>query len=403
MKAIGLNVSRRDFLKGIGSVGVGTAIVSSQTLISGCAQNVASPARGAQNPPAQSASFAQATTAQDDKAKKGPARAIDVHHHYFPPELREEIKRHGKALGAELAASEDGSFSYSFAGGRPRRPEPALAEVEKRLKIMDDGRILMAAAYTATSDVGYRLDGQRGEAWCNLFNDALQNLVKKHPKRFVAMASVPMQDPPRAASVLERAVRDLNLRGGLIASNVNGKYYESKEFDPFWKKAEELDVLLIMHPGDLPGADTMRQYNLGTVCGNPFDSTLSLGFMIYSGLFDRFPRLKICLLHGGGFFPYHMGRFDQRFTMTNEGRKIPAASRPSSYLRNLYFDNLVYRVETVDYLRRMVGTDHVMVGTDYPYELGDWKAAEKAEALDCSQAEKEAILFGNAKRLLKIA
>ena len=109
-------------------------------------------------------------------------------------------------------------------------------------------------------------------------NDALQNLVKKHPKRFVAMASVPMQDPPRAANVLERAVRDLNFRGGLIASNVNGKYYESKEFDPFWKKAQELDVLLIMHPGDLPGADTLRQYNLGTVCGNPFDSTLSLGF-----------------------------------------------------------------------------------------------------------------------------
>jgi aminocarboxymuconate-semialdehyde decarboxylase len=98
-----------------------------------------------------------------------------------------------------------------------------------------------------------------------------------------------------------------------------------------------------------------------------------------------------------------MGRFDQRYTMTAEGRKIPAASRPSSYLRNLYFDNLIYRVETVDYLRRTVGTDHVMVGTDYPYELGDWKAAEKVEALDCSQAEKEAILFGNAKRLLKIA
>jgi aminocarboxymuconate-semialdehyde decarboxylase len=399
MKAIGVNVSRRDFLKGMGE----TAIASSGVLISGCAQNFASSTTGGRNPSSEGASFAQATGAQDDKIRKGPARAIDVHHHYFPPELKEEIKRHGKALGVELAASEDGSFSYSFAGGRPRRPEPALAEVEKRLKVMDEGRILMAASYTATSDVGYRLDGQRGETWCNLFNDALQNLVKKHPKRFVAMASVPMQDPPRAANVLERAVRDLDFRGGLIASNVNGKYYESKEFDPFWKKAQELDVLLIMHPGDLPGADTMRQYNLGTVCGNPFDSTLSLGFMIYSGLFDRFPGLKLCLLHGGGFFPYHIGRFDQRFSMTAEGRKIPAASRPSSYLKNLYFDNLVYRLETLDYLRQMVGTDHVMVGTDYPYELGDWKAAEKAEALDCSQAEKDAILFGNAKRLLKIA
>jgi aminocarboxymuconate-semialdehyde decarboxylase len=402
MKAIGVNVSRRDFLKGIGSVGVGTAIVSSEIVISGCAQSF-STQTSAQNQPSQNASLAQAAAAQDDKAKKGPARAIDVHHHYFPPELTEEIKRHGKALGVEPAVSDDGSFSYSFAGGRPRRPEPALAEVEKRLKVMDEGRILMAAAYTATSDVGYRLDGQRGETWCNLFNDALQNLVKKHPKRFVAMASVPMQDPSRAARVLERAVRDLKFCGGLIASNVNGKYYESKEFDPFWKKAEELDVLLIMHPGDLPGADTMRLYNLRTVCGNPFDSTLSLGFMVYSGVFDRFPRLKLCLLHGGGFFPYHMDRFDQGFRIRGPDRNIPAASRPTDYLKNLYFDNLVYRVETVEYLRRMVGTDHVMVGTDYPYELGDWKAAEKAEALDCSQAEKDAILFGNAKRLLKIA
>jgi aminocarboxymuconate-semialdehyde decarboxylase len=351
----------------------------------------------------KSVSFAQTTAARDDKIGKGLARAIDVHHHYFPPELKEEIKLHGKALGVELAASDDDSFSYSFAGGRPRTPEPALAEVEERLKVMDEGRILMAAAYTVTSDLGYRLDGQRGETWCNLFNDALQNLVKQHPKRFVAMASVPMQDPARAAAVLERAVRDLDFRGGLIASNVNGKYYDSKDFDPFWTKAQELDVLLVMHPGDLAGDGTMRQYNLGTVCGNPFDSTLSLGFMIYSGLFDRFPQLKLCLLHGGGFFPYHMGRFDQRCSMTAEGRKIPAALRPSSYLKNLYFDNLVYRLETMDYLRRMVGTDRVMIGTDYPYELGDWKAAEKVEALDSSQAEKDAILFGNANRLLKIA
>ncbi|TMA12808.1 MAG: amidohydrolase [Deltaproteobacteria bacterium] len=406
MKAIRANISRRDFLRGLGGTAVGTAIISSEVLVAGCAQSLSKQSSSAQNTESgpQSASFAQTSPGQKDTIRKGPARAIDVHHHYFPPELAEEIKRHGKALGVEAVAAKEGgdaSFSFTFAGGPPRRPEPALAEVEKRLKVMEEGGILTAATYAATGDVGYGLDAERGENWCNLFNEGLQNLIKQHPKRFVGVALVPMQDPPRAAKVLERAIRDLKFSGAVIASNVNGKYYDSKEFDPFWKKAEELDVLIIMHPGDLPGAERMRSYGLRVVCGNPFDSTLSLGFMIYSGLFDRFPKLKLCLLHGGGFFPFHMGRFDQNFNI-GAGREIPAVSRPSKYLQHLYFDNLVYRVETVDYLRRMVGTARVMVETDYPYELGDWKAAEKAEALDCSQAEKDAILFANAKRLLKL-
>jgi len=401
MKANSVKFSRRRFLKGIGGTAVGTAVISSELLASGCAQGFSNQSNSGQAPVGP---VAQARPGQkNSSAAKGPAQAFDMHHHYVPSEIVEEIKRHGKAMGVELVASKgsgDGPVAISFAGSRPQNLEPVLMDVDKRFRIMDEGGVLTATAYSSTGIVGYRLTGPQGEAWCDLFNDGLKNLVTRHPKRFVGIASVPMQDPPRAAKVLERAIRDLKFSGALIASNVNGKYYESKEFDPFWQKAEALDVPIIMHPGDLPGADTMRSYGLRTVCGNPFDSTLSLGFMIYSGLFDRFPKLKLCLLHGGGFFPYHMGRFDQGFGIRSNN--VAAGSPPSSYLKNLYFDNLVYRVETVDYLRRTVGTDRVMVGTDYPYELGDWKAAAKVEALDCTQAEKNAILFGNAKRLFKI-
>jgi aminocarboxymuconate-semialdehyde decarboxylase len=157
-----------------------------------------------------------------------------------------------------------------------------------------------------------------------------------------------------------------------------------------------------MHPEDVAGSEKMGPYGLRLICGNPADSALSLGFMTYSGVFDRFPNLKLCVLHGGGFFPYHLGRFDQGWAVRSGARAAQAKKPPSGYLNNIYYDDMIYRVDTIDYLRKLAGADHIMVGTDYPFTLGDWKAVEKIEALDCSDSEKELMLEGNAKRLLKL-
>jgi aminocarboxymuconate-semialdehyde decarboxylase len=228
------------------------------------------------------------------------------------------------------------------------------------------------------------------------------NLVKRYPDRFIGVATVPLQDPPRAARTLEHAIRDLKMSGVTIASNVVGKYFDNEDFDPFWAKAQELDVLIIMHPEWVAGADKMNPYSLRSICGNPADTTLSVTYMMYTGIFDRFPNLKLALLHGGGYIPYHLGRLDQGMSGGSGSSRIPAKLPPSKYLKNLYFDNLVYRVETVEYLKRMVGADHVMVGTDYPFDLGDWNAAEKIQSMNCTENEREAMLDGNARRLLKM-
>jgi aminocarboxymuconate-semialdehyde decarboxylase len=188
----------------------------------------------------------------------------------------------------------------------------------------------------------------------------------------------------------------------MIGSNVNGRYYNTHDFDPFWKKVQELDVLVVMHPEDVAGSERMGPYGLRLICGNPADSALSLGFLTYSGVFDRFPNLKLCVFHGGGFFPYHLGRFDQGFAVRGGSRAAQAGAPPSAYLKNLYFDTLVYRTDTLEYLRQLAGTDRLMVGTDYPYELGDWTAVDKVLALKRPESEKQAILHGNARRLLKI-
>jgi len=221
---------------------------------------------------------------------------------------------------------------------------------------------------------------------------------------------VPIQEPSRAAKVLEHAVTQLGFRGAYIATNVNHKYYDNEDFDPFWAKAEELDVLVFMHPDNPAGIELMGSFGLRLVCGNPADTTLSLGLLIYSGVFDRFPNLKLCTCHGGGFFPYHVSRFDREFVTGRQATRradrpnMPKCIyAPSAYLKNLYFDTLVYDVETLDFLRSKVGADHLMLGTDFPYILGDWQGVDKVEALSCSETEKHAILHGNASKLLKLS
>ncbi len=140
------------------------------------------------------------------------------------------------------------------------------------------------------------------------------------------MAAVPIQEPARAAKVLEHAVIELGFRGAYIATNVNHRYYDSEDFDPFWAKAEELDVLVFMHPDNPAGTELMGSFGLRLVCGNPADTTLSLGLLIYSGVFDRFPNLKLCTCHGGGFFPYHVSRFDREFVTGQQATR--RAGRP---------------------------------------------------------------------------
>jgi len=337
------------------------------------------------------------------------AHAIDMHHHYVPELLVEEARRHGKSLGVEVLEGKDGSPGFIFSGVPGRELQDGVTDVDERFAVMEKSRIAMAALDPTTNSVGYNLSGDQAEAWCRLHNECTKELIKKYPDRFTAMAAVPMQEPTKAARVLEHAVLDLALSGAFIATNVNHRYYDSKDFDPFWAKAQELDVLILMHPDNVAGTELMGAYGLRLVCGNPVDTTLSLGFMLYSGVFDRFPNLKLCTCHGGGFLPYHIGRFDQEFaTGKQAGRPkdrpqaVGCSSTPSAYLKNLYFDTLVYDVETLDFLRKKVGAEHLLLGTDFPYKLGDWMCVDKVEALSCSEMEKSAILEGNARKLLKI-
>jgi len=211
MKRQTSTMTRRDFLQFAGK----TAAVSAGALLTGCAQ----------------------TAMQSSTKAGGGLRAIDIHHHYIPLELIDEVKRNGKALGVEYfppKTDKDNPLQIQFPKGNRLNPDPPMAEVNNRLDVMTKGNVGIATVEVHTACVGYELDGSRGETWSKLYNEGIMNLVKRHPDRFVGIATVPLQDPPRAAKVLEYAIHDLKMSGVTIASNVVGKYFDSKDFDPFW-------------------------------------------------------------------------------------------------------------------------------------------------------------------------
>src|SRR5574341_1900882 len=140
--------------------------------------------------------------------------AIDIHHHYVPPSLLQEAKRHGKALGVEATETKNGETAMSFSGGPKFTLNPDLSELERRFAIMEKGKIAIGALIAHTASLGYRLDGERGERWCRLYNEGMHELVRSHPNRLVDLASLPLQEPPRASAVLEDAVCKLDFRGG---------------------------------------------------------------------------------------------------------------------------------------------------------------------------------------------
>jgi predicted TIM-barrel fold metal-dependent hydrolase len=234
-------------------------------------------------------------------------------------------------------------------------------------------------------------------------NEKLAELCAKYPDRFVAFASVALQFPDLAAEQLEEGVRKYNLRGAAIGGHVNGDELSAPKFDPFWRKAEELGVLVFMHPQGIPEMDKRLAGNggLNNVIGNPLETTIFLSHLIFDGTLDRFPALKICAAHAGGYLPSYIGRSDYgcvRFPESCGGSKKKA----SEYVRQLYFDSMVFTSEGLRHLVAECGASQIMIGTDYPFPWSTTTVDHVLNTPGLSDADKSAILGENAAKLLKI-
>lgn len=277
-----------------------------------------------------------------------------------------------------------------------------LSDPERRIKDMDATGVDIQVLSPAPPSILYNLEPSTGLANSRLQNDSIAQTVKEYPDRFLGMATVPLQAVDMAIAELDRAVNKLGLRGVEVISNVNGRDYDSPEFLPFFEAVEALDIPIFIHPGRVAGADRMKNYYFSNLIGNPLDTTLAAAHIVFGGILDKYPNLKICLAHGGGYVPYQRGRWEHGFKVRPEG-KVNISKPPSHYVSLLYFDTITHFAPALEYLISSVGAEKVVMGTDYPYDMADPQPVQTVTSLQhVSEDDKQKILGGNAACLFKL-
>ncbi len=328
-------------------------------------------------------------------------RTIDVHAHMVAlggPETQEKYRYIMPHLSHDAAGREIITVS-----GKPSYLLPEyLYKPELRLQEMDRNRVDIQVLSMMAPLARYDLDPELGVGYSRIQNEAIAKVVKAHSDRFVGVATVPLQDPLEAANELERAMRELGMKGVEIATDVNGKNLDWPELWPFYARAEKLGAFLLVHPGVPPGAAQMKDYALFNLIGYPFVTTLAAASLIFGGVLEDFPRLKFCFAHGGGFLPYQRGRMEHGYRVKPEcRRKIPRP--PSEYFRLLYFDTVTHDLPALEYLVRTAGIDKVLMGSDYPFDVKDPDPVETVRLLESIPSEGKRKIWGeNAAGLLGI-
>src|SRR5438309_277529 len=282
-------------------------------------------------------------------------------------------------------------------------------QASERIRARDEQGIDVEAL--SINPYWYKADRDVASQLIKLQNEKLAEACAAHPDRFVAFATVALQHPDLAAQQLEEGVKKYGLRGAGIGGSVNGEELSDPKFHPFWAKAEQLGVLVFIHPqgsgvaAEMPGR-LKGNGLLENVIGNPLETTIALSHLIFEGTLDRFPGLKICAAHGGGYLPSYAGRSDQgclTFPDRCPGPKDgPLKKKPTEYLRQLYYDNIMFTPEAMRHLAAEVGSSQLVVGTDYPYPWTKTAVDLVLATPGLSDAERVAMLGGTASRLLGI-
>jgi aminocarboxymuconate-semialdehyde decarboxylase len=319
-------------------------------------------------------------------------KTVDVHAHCAVPEAMALMNL--KLLGP----------------GSPLPPLLHMAtQASERLRAMDEQGIDVEAL--SINPYWYKADRDLAKQIIGVQNEKLAEACAAHPDRFVAFATVALQHPDLAAEQLEEGVKKYGLRGAGIGGSVNGEEISDPKFHPFWAKAEQLGVLVFIHPqgtgvaADIPHRLKGNGY-LDNVIGNPLETTIALSHLIFEGTLDKFPGLQICAAHAGGYLPSYAGRSDHgcltRPASCPGGPHGPIKKKPSEYLKQMYYDTMVFTPAGVRHLAAVVGASQLVVGTDFPYPWTKTAVDLIVNTPEVSDADKVAMLGGTATKLLGI-
>lgn len=300
----------------------------------------------------------------------GPAGpVVDVHAHHVGAPAIERIQAEGAAHGVRIVKQETG-VRVEVAEPAQRSPaDPPLSDVPARLAWMDAAGVDVQLAAPWMDLAGYELDGPDGLWLARVQNDSLAALVAGHPDRFRAAAAVPLQEPGLAAGEVRRAVGELGHRAVQIGARVGEQGLDDARFDVFWDAVEELDVPVIVHPAELDVPERSRRLFLHILVGNPAETTFAAAALMLGGVLENHPRLRVLLVHGGGFVPFQIGRLDRGFTAAPPAFRARGSLAPRRLLDRLWFDSVLHDDDALRHLVDFAGAERVVLGSDYPFPM----------------------------------
>jgi aminocarboxymuconate-semialdehyde decarboxylase len=334
--------------------------------------------------------------------KRGKSLRIDIHCHYFNTDVAAKVADRNPG-------QHEPSVKYANALTREtnvkqmRDRAPKLTSIEERLKDMDRMGVDIQAVSPAPNQTYYWTDPGEGAQLARQVNERLAEIVAKWPDRFVGLGSVPLQDADLAVTELTHLVKTLGLRGVDINPSVNGMDLTDKRLmlEKFFAKAQELDAVIFMHPIGFTQGERLLDHYFNNVIGNPLETTVAASHLIFDGVLERHPKLKIVLPHAGGYLAHYWARMDHAWRARPDCR-VSLKKKPTASLEKFYFDTITFDRTMLRQMVQRYGAEHVLLGTDYPYDMGMEDPVGFIEGTALNAKEKAMIQGQNAARLLKI-
>jgi aminocarboxymuconate-semialdehyde decarboxylase len=323
---------------------------------------------------------------------------VDFHNHFYPPEYMHALRSGASAV--QVTVDQDGNPCVHYPGDY-NVAVPGHRDIDYRERVLIEHGVDMQVLTLTTPGTHVEAPGT-ALRFAELVNDSFAAIAQGKPGRFTALATLPLNDPAASVKELQRACRDLKFRGAMLFSNVNGVGVDDRRFWPLYEAANDLGAVLYIHPTSPVGVEAMTDFWLMPLVGFLCDTTLAAAKIVFSGVAERFPNVQWALCHLGGAIPFLAERLDRGFEAFTECRaNIPRA--PSDYLKRFYYDTVNFNPQAIQLAIAFAGVDHILAGSDYPHQIGSIpKMFETIGALNISDAEKAAILGGNAARLLKL-
>lgn len=327
----------------------------------------------------------------------------DLHTHAIVPAALEQMATAHPEFGPSLF--DEGEATFLQYPGRARLgPLPrGIFDPAVRLKEMDAKRVDVHIIAIAPPNSFYHVPSRVGIDFARIQNDELMALSDANPDRFHVFGTLPLQDVEASVQELDRIAEHPRVRGIQIGTNIDGTDLDDPQFEAIWTACEEGDLPIWVH-GDqrsLAGADRLNNYYLQNLIGQPLESTIAMGKLIFSGVLERHPGLRFGWCHGGGFTPYQIGRWDHGWGCRQEPKVVVAETPPSAYFGRMYFDSLTHDPLSLELLGRRVGWDHVVLGSDYPFDMASEDPVGGVDAIGLSEADRELVLEKNALSFLR--